>query len=747
VQRASSRGGFEDVGMAVLEYALSIKPGDTLLPYALAVLLSSFLLFLVQPIIAKQIVPWFGGSASVWSACLSFFQLVLLAGYAYSDAVQKITARRQSMLHAALLVISLISLPILASADWKPSGDEVPLLRILGLLALTVGLPYFMLSTTGPLIQSWFAREQLSPERAQRAYRLFALSNFGSLLGLVAYPFVIEPFVGIEEQAWIWSGLYVAFVAVVIWVGLRAVGRASSIAQTLPSAATSQSNSATPDHAPAPEPPSKVNENAVNNPPPGWPDYALWFSLAGTATLLLLAISSHITQNIASIPFLWVMPLSLYLLTFVLAFEGRGGRGWYDRSTYLLPSMLIAAFMGWGLVAEDGLMGVTEAVPLYLVGLFLVSFFCHGELAAAKPAARYLTRFYFMLALGGAAGGLTVSLLAPVVAPFYWELPFGLMLVGGLAAWVIMREPRPSLLAPIRSLFLASAGASVGIVAYYAYEQYQTAFYNNIVASRNFYGTLRVNESHYRGLDAPVKRLVHGVILHGLQSTDPKLQGKPTTYYSTASGTGLAIQYLQRTKPREAIRVGVVGLGVGTLATYGRPGDHYRFYEINDEVIRLAQTEFTYLEQSAAEISFSLGDARLQLEREAPQQFDLLVIDAFSSDSIPVHLITAEAFEVYRKHLKPDGAVAFHVTNRFLRLSPVVQQIAHNAGYMTKLLSHEPDDEGTNALLASSDYVLVTRNKAMLEDQAMIAAETQIPVIPGLRLWTDDFNNLLQVLK
>lgn len=747
MQRASSRGGFEDVGMAVLEYALSIKPGDTLLPYALAVLLSSFLLFLVQPIIAKQIVPWFGGSASVWSACLSFFQLVLLAGYAYSDAVQKITARRQSMLHAALLVISLISLPILASADWKPSGDEVPLLRILGLLALTVGLPYFMLSTTGPLIQSWFAREQLSPERAQRAYRLFALSNFGSLLGLVAYPFVIEPFVGIEEQAWIWSGLYVAFVAVVIWVGLRAVGRASSIAQTLPSAATSQSNSATPDHAPAPEPPSKVNENAVNNPPPGWPDYALWFSLAGTATLLLLAISSHITQNIASIPFLWVMPLSLYLLTFVLAFEGRGGRGWYDRSTYLLPSMLIAAFMGWGLVAEDGLMGVTEAVPLYLVGLFLVSFFCHGELAAAKPAARYLTRFYFMLALGGAAGGLTVSLLAPVVAPFYWELPFGLMLVGGLAAWVIMREPRPSLLAPIRSLFLASAGASVGIVAYYAYEQYQTAFYNNIVASRNFYGTLRVNESHYRGLDAPVKRLVHGVILHGLQSTDPKLQGKPTTYYSTASGTGLAIQYLQRTKPKEAIRVGVVGLGVGTLATYGRPGDHYRFYEINDEVIRLAQTEFTYLEQSAAEISFSLGDARLQLEREAPQQFDLLVIDAFSSDSIPVHLITAEAFEVYRKHLKPEGAVAFHVTNRFLRLSPVVQQIAHNAGYMTKLLSHEPDDEGTNALLASSDYVLVTRNKAMLEDQAMIAAETQIPVIPGLRLWTDDFNNLLQVLK
>ncbi|MFM1827552.1 MAG: hypothetical protein RLY67_933, partial [Pseudomonadota bacterium] len=729
------------------------KPGDTLLPYALAVLLSSFLLFLVQPIIAKQIVPWFGGSASVWSACLSFFQLVLLAGYAYSDVVQKIAARRQSILHAALLIISLVSLPILASADWKPSGDEVPLLRILGLLALTVGLPYFMLSTTGPLIQSWFAREQLSPERAQRAYRLFALSNFGSLLGLVAYPFAIEPFIGIEEQAWIWSSLYMAFVAVVVWVGLRAVRRASGAARSEPIGAPPtrtvherDSGQGTQETDGDLEKVKGIQPGAAIH-PPGWADYALWFSLAGTATLLLLAISSHITQNIASIPFLWVMPLSLYLLTFVLAFEGRGGRGWYDRSTYLLPSMLIAAFMGWGLVAEDGLMGVTEAVPLYLLGLFLVSFFCHGELAGAKPAARYLTRFYFVLALGGAAGGLTVSLLAPSVAPFYWELPFGLMLVGVLGAWVIMREPRPSLLAPIRSLFLASAGASIGIVAFYAYEQYQTAFYNNIVASRNFYGTLRVNESHYRGLDAPVKRLVHGVILHGLQSTDPKLQGKPTTYYSNASGTGLAIQYLQRTKPNEAIRVGVVGLGVGTLAVYGRSGDHYRFYEINDDVIRFAQEEFTYLGQSAAEISFALGDARLQLEREAPQQFDLLVIDAFSSDSIPVHLITAEAFEVYRKHLKPDGAVAFHVTNRFLRLSPVVQQIAHNAGYMTKLLSHDPDDEGTNALLASSDYVVVTRNKAMLEDKAIRAAETEIPNIPGLRLWTDDFNNLLQVLK
>ncbi len=692
-----------------------------MLLYALAVLLSSFLLFLVQPIIAKQIVPWFGGSASVWSACLTFFQLVLLAGYAYSDLVQRLQPRAQTSLHAALLVVSLISLPILAADGWKPMGDEAPLLRILGLLAVTIGLPYFMLSTTGPLIQSWWAREQQDPQMAQRAYRLFALSNAGSLLGLVSYPFIIEPYVSTQHQAWVWSTAYAVFTVLVILVGLRAMKRPMA-------------------SAPSEDARTGTEESAHRI---SLQDHFFWFCMAGLATLLLLAISSHITQNVASIPFLWILPLSLYLLTFVLAFEGRGGRGWYRRETFMLPALAVSAIMAWGLVADDGIMRIQEAIPLYLGGLFLVCFFCHGELAQSKPPARKLTRFYFMVALGGACGGLTVSLLAPHLAPFYWELPAGLLAVALMALWVVLRQAETLL--PTRVLFVLGAVASMTATVYYAHDHIDSLFHNNEVASRNFYGTLRVNEARYEGQDHATRRLVHGVILHGLQSADPALRRMATTYYGPESGAGLAINWYAQNRPNGS-RVGVVGLGVGTLAVYGRAQDHYRFYEINDAVIDLAQDQFTYLSDSPAEKSFSLGDARLQLEREPPQAFDVLVIDAFSSDAIPVHLITQEAMAVYLRHLKPDGAIVFHVTNRYLRLPPVVQQLAHDAGLMAMLLSHQPDDT-SGRLLASTDYVLVTRNKALMADPDIQDAEYIIEPITGLRLWTDDFNNLLQVLK
>lgn len=695
-----------------------------MLLYALAVLLSSFLLFLVQPIIAKQIVPWFGGSASVWSACLTFFQLVLLAGYAYSDLVQRLQPKAQTSLHAALLVVSLISLPILAADSWKPMGDEAPLLRILGLLAVTIGLPYFMLSTTGPLIQSWWAREQHDPQMAQRAYRLFALSNAGSLLGLVSYPFIIEPYVSTQHQAWVWSTAYAVFTVLVILVGLRAMRAMRRPMASAPSDGVQTGTEAS------------THRISLQ-------DHFFWFCMAGLATLLLLAISSHITQNVASIPFLWILPLSLYLLTFVLAFEGRGGRGWYRRETFMLPALAVSAIMAWGLVADDGIMRIQEAIPLYLAGLFLVCFFCHGELAQSKPPARKLTRFYFMVALGGACGGLTVSLLAPHLAPFYWELPVGLLAVSLMALWVVLRQAETLL--PTRVLFVVGAVASMTATVYYAHDHIDSLFHNNEVASRNFYGTLRVNEARQEGQDHATRRLVHGVILHGLQSSDPALRRMATTYYGPESGAGLAINWYVQNRP-DGSRVGVVGLGVGTLAVYGRAQDHYRFYEINDAVIDLAQDQFTYLSDSPAEKSFSLGDARLQLEREPPQAFDVLVIDAFSSDAIPVHLITQEAMAVYLRHLKPDGAIVFHVTNRYLRLPPVVQQLAHDAGLMAMLLSHQPDDT-SGRLLASTDYVLVTRNKALMADPEIQDAEYIIEPITGLRLWTDDFNNLLQVLK
>ncbi len=702
-----------------------------MLVYALTIFVSSFLLFLVQPIIAKQIVPWFGGSAAVWTTCLAFFQLVLLAGYAYSDLVQKLSAKRQSWLHILLLVVSILAMPILAAEHWKPLGEEDPLWRILGLLAATIGLPYFMLSTTGPLIQSWFAREQRDPAMAQKAYRLFALSNFGSLLGLLAYPFVIEPWVTTKTQAYVWSAGYGAFVLITAVVAVRAMRVASLTAPDTVRESTSYNGAEG----------SPKTAASVSSAPPGWLDTTLWFSLAAVATMLLLAVSSHITQNIASIPFLWVLPLSLYLLTFVIAFEGRRGRGWYLRETMMLPAMVLAAFMAWGLMTDDGILDIDYAIPLYLAGMFLVCLFCHGELARAKPAARFLTRFYFMIALGGAAGGLFVSIVAPRVFPFYWELPLALVLTGLLGAWIAAR----SATGPLKIVFVGGSLISAAVCVHYTRAYVSDTGFDSIYASRNFYGTLRIKERTSVGADAPVRRLVHGVILHGLQDTSTAARQMPTTYYGPDSGVGLVLTEMGRRVPT-GMRVGVIGLGVGTLAAYGRKGDVYRMYEINPDVIDIAKREFTYISDSPARVEFALGDARLVLEREAPQNFDVLVIDAFSSDSIPIHLMTREALSAYAKHMAPDGVIAFHVTNRYLRLSPVVQQIAQEAGFAAVLIEDEPVSD-PRGLMALSDWVLVTKSPSLPRVPAIAGKTVTIEPIAGLTPWSDDFNNLFRVLK
>jgi hypothetical protein len=701
-----------------------------MLLFALTVLVSSILLFMVQPIIAKQIVPWFGGSAGVWTTCLTFFQLVLLAGYAYSDLVQRLSAKRQSMLHAALLIASLSALPIVAGVHWKPTGDEEPLWRILGLLTVTIGLPYFMLSTTGPLIQSWFAREQLSPAVAQRAYRLFALSNFGSLLGLLAYPFAIETWVATQYQAIAWSLLYGVFVMLGLTVAFRSARQAqkSTIEKEGPSQAHSVAIESAPSQA---APPS----------PPGAAEMLQWFGLAALATMLLLSVSSHITQNIASIPFLWVLPLSLYLLTFVIAFEGRGGRGWYLRNNMMLPAMVLAAFMAWGLTTDQGILDIDVAIPLYLLGLFLICLFCHGELAHSKPAARYLTRFYFMIALGGAVGGLLVSTVAPRIFSYYWELPLALMLVGVAGAWIGLRNGK----GPLRIVFIGGSLVSLAVCSYYTRLHFEERTYDSIYGARNFYGTLRITERAAAGAEAPIRRLVHGVILHGLQDTSTARRQEPTTYYGPNSGVGITIKEMGQ-QSLQGIRVGVIGLGVGTLAAYGRKGDHYRMYEINPQVIDIAKREFTYIQDSPADVSFALGDARLVLEREPANGFDVLVIDAFSSDSIPIHLMTREALGVYLRHLKAEGVIAFHVTNRYLNLAPVVRRIAEEAGYQAVLLEDEPADDA-RGVLALSDWVLVTKNQRLLASRAVRDKAVEIEPIVGLHSWTDDFNNLFQVLK
>ena len=666
--------------------------------FACTIFTSAFLLFLVQPIVAKEILPWFGGSAAVWTTCLVFFQVALLAGYTYSDfTTRRLTPRVQATLHVVLLIASVAVLPIIPDASWKPAGSEDPGLRILGLLLATIGLPYFLLATTGPLVQAWFARAY----PLGTVYRLFALSNLASMLALISYPFAIEPWITTAVQAGTWSIGYAVFALLCAATALYSLRKSAAPATAVAAAA--------PDDGPAP---SRF-------------DLILWLSLSAMGSWMLLAITNHVTQNIASIPFLWLVPLALYLLTFILCFESDR---WYQRSYLLGPCAVLLGFCAWGLQSSDVTLDIKTAVPLYLTGLFVFCMFFHGELAKMRPAPRYLTLFYLMISLGGALGGMFVGLIAPRIFPTYYELGLGFVVAAILATITLRKQPFFVWILPI---------ALAGVCGYFWNKQVEQLHENTRVMVRDFYGTLRVKEVGTG--DDVVRRLIHGVILHGEQYLKAERRNSPTTYYGPDSGVALAIKNTQQDNQR----VGVIGLGTGTLAVWGKPGDHYRFFDINPQVISIAETEFTYLKDSKAQVEISLGDARLSLEREAPHDFDVLVVDAFSSDSIPVHLITKEAMAVYLKHVKHGGAVAFHVTNRFLKLAPVVKQIADDLGLHAALIV----DEAQDTVFSKTDWVIVTRDKALVENEAIAQKASAIDAIPGLRLWTDDFNNLYQILK
>jgi len=664
---------------------------------------SAFLLFLVQPIIAKQILPWFGGSSMVWTICLVFFQGVLLAGYTYSDYISRhLVPRTQAMLHILLLTVALFTLPIVANPSWKPNGNEDPTWRILGLLVSTIGLPYFLLSTTGPLVQSWCA----GVKHSKTVYRLFSLSNLASLIALISYPFLVEPHVLALSQTKAWSAVFAVFIflcsgAALLFVRNRRVEETCAvICRDLDDAGETE---------------------------PRIREMVLWLSLSGMGSWMLLAISNHITQNIASIPFLWILPLTIYLITFVFCFERDG---WYRRNLYLAPLALLLGTCAWGLQTHDVTLEIKIAIPLYMTGLFVLCMFFHGELAVRKPGTRFLTRFYLMLSLGGALGGILVGLVAPRILPAYYELGIGFILTAFLAAIVFYRQNR----------ILSSAAVVMSLLCgLFLYLQISSEYDRTRVVTRNFYGTLRTRDRGSQEKGLRVRQLKHGAILHGEQFLDPAKRNEATTYYGATSGVGRAILTMQD----HPVRVGVIGMGTATLAVYGRAEDYFRFYEINPKVIDLAQREFTFLSEGKGKNDIVLGDARLSLEREADQSFDLLAVDAFSGDSIPVHLLTKEAMDIYLRHLKSDGVLAFHVTNSFLKLAPVVRTLASFFG----MESVRVYDEAKNSHLYRSDWVLVSRNKTLLAREDITRNTIPIEDIAGLDLWTDDFNNLFDVLK
>ena len=657
--------------------------------------------------IAKIILPWFGGSAAVWTTCLLFFQTVLLAGYLYAHiVVRRLEPRTQVLLHIGLLAASILVLPVIPNPGWKPLGNEDPSWRILGLLAVTLGLPYMLLSATSPMLQAWYARTQESAV----PYRLFALSNAGSMLALLSYPILVEPKFSTRHQAWGWSAGYLGLVALCGAVAWRARKGQEKIDD------------------------AETEYEAR----PGWRLHLMWLSLAACGSTLLLAVTNHLTQNVASIPFLWILPLALYLLSFILCFEGRG---WYLRGTYLKLAAVGLGGMAYALGADFQNLKLAALIPVFAGGLMVCTMVCHGELARLKPAHGHLTSFYLMISLGGAVGGILVGLIAPHFFTGYFELPIAL-------AWcavmiVIVLRPGTSgienrLLA--RTVWIGCMAATLALSGYLCYEIYRFREGSRLLA-RNFYGALRVNDEGDGIDEAKIRKLTHGTINHGEEFLDEGRLMQPTTYYGYNSGIGLAIREAQ---VRLGLRVGVIGLGTGTIAAYGRPGDTYRFYDINPLVIDIARTQFRFLPDSKAKVDVVLGDARLSLEREPPQNYDVLAVDAFSSDAIPVHLLTREAFALYFGHLQPGGVLAVHVSNKHLRLAPVIEMSAVSLGKRAVLI--DTDDEDDKAVFGAT-WVLISAREGFFRYPFIRAVATPVKSIPGLRMWTDDYSNLFQILK
>ena len=680
--------------------------------FSLTIFWGAFLLFLVQPLIARFILPWFGGGPAVWTTCMLFFQLLLMGGYAYAHfSISRLTPRRQVITHLVLLALAVALLPITPGDAWKPTDGSHAAGHILLLLLGCLGLPYLVLSATGPLLQAWFSKANpgVSP------YRLYALSNVGSLLALLIYPFYLEPQLSRQAQADGWSWGLAIYAGLTAWCGLKV-----------------WKSSATDDET--------ARTAEVEAPASAWRKL-LWFALPACGVMLLLAITNKLCQDIAVVPFLWVLPLSLYLLSFIISFDSPR---WYHRA-FWLP--LLAALLGmvlWNLYQAESHPDITPLATLYLGTLFVACMVCHGEVYRLRPGASRLTGFYLSLSAGGAAGGLFVALVAPFVFPDYFELHLALFLTAALVLLVLRQDPT----LPLREgrarwawavPFVALAALGYGLV-----DVATTSLRGSLSTTRGFYGVLKVNDNDADIAGAHHLTLQHGATIHGLQYVDPEKRTDPSSYYTSTSGIG---RLLRAHKPGGGRRVGAIGLGCGTLAAWGRAGDTFRFYEINDDVARLATSTFTYLKDSKAKTELVMGDARLSMEREADQQYDVIVLDAFSSDAIPVHLLTLEAFDHYQRHLKPDGAIVVHVSNRYLDLHPVVYRIADKIGFPAITID-DNDTAYEEAGFYGSDWIIMTRNQVLLQQPLIRDVTAEAVEFPArIMYWTDERSDLLSILS
>lgn len=695
--------------------------------YGASIVAGAVLVFQIQPVVGKLLLPYFGGGASVWTACMFFFQLMLLAGYCHAHLLTRIRRiRYQAILHWVTLAISLVFLPISINTQILYSTARDPGLAIVVLLLTSIGLPFLVVASTAPLMQRWSSMTNSGYE----PYRLYALSNIGALLILILYPLAIEPNLSLGMQRQVWSFAYVVYVMSSASVGFLVWKQFETDGMN-------------------------IMENTIHNGGNGKRSYKfdrlfliVLFSALGV--VVLLAVTNQTTQNIAPIPFLWVIPLALYLLSFAICFLGKA---WYDRSLWgvlFAVSVVILVLLYF----FGSYFGIFWVIAAYMLVLFCVCMVCHGELFRLRPEPDSLTMYYLLIAIGGVLGGAFVSIVAPLVFSRHWEALLGVYVVYLLLGYVQLRHGGREIVGARQSsngvrsgkgiiiggLWFAGAVALPALVVFFASALGQF----DVTNSRNFYGLLSVKDVVVDGVAR--RNLVDGTTIHGYQLTDGLSSRTPTSYFREGTGVGLVLKSMA--SKHDQMDVGIIGLGAGTLAAYGRPTDRYRFYELNPAVVRVADQYFSFVKDSEAEISIVVGDARMSMEEELRQSgsraYDVLVIDAFTSDAIPVHLLTEEALEVYWSHLNSTGVLAFHISNNYFDLSPVIANISKNYGKQAFIV-RSPAESGTGI---AAEWVVVTDNMNILKDDSLSRAAHPIRFTPDQRdMWTDDYSNLLGTLK
>ena len=712
--------------------------------FAATLFVSATLLFWIQPLFAKMVLPLLGGSPSVWNTALVFFQAVLLAGYGYAHLLSRQCGQRsQILLHLAILAVAALALPIGVAHGWRPDTGAPPALWLLGLLSASIGAPFFAVSATAPLLQRWFSHT--GHPHAHDPYFLYGASNLGSILALLAFPFVLEPLLSSHAQALAWTLGFAVLAVSIAGCGSLIWHRTVSLTAA-----------------------------SETGPRPNWPQRLNWIVYAALPSALLLAVTTYISTDIAPAPLLWVIPLALYLLTFVIAFARRPPLPhWFIVRITPLALMILVSVFWWH--QPIGLF-----LPLHLAVFFIITLMCHGELVRRRPGPAFLTEFYLCLSLGGVLGGAFIALGAPVLFDSVFEYPLSLalaaallpspnhrvkqgdiilalvilaVLIGGQAGATALGQPQNSLVvycicvAFVLVVFTLRArplGFALCIAAIFVGAAYARTSPDTLWQGRSFFGVYRVTES----TDPPTRSLFHGTTNHGgqLMATDGAIIG-PTTYHTAASPVVEALNAIHARGTGQ--QIGVVGLGAGALAHWRRPADDWRYYEIDPLIIWLAVESgyFALMPRGAEAIPIVLGDARLTLAEEPDGRFDLLIMEAYSSDAIPMHLLTREAVALYIDKLAEDGLLALHISNRFLDLEPVVARIVEQAGYAALrgyLNEIDPDTDPTGS---PSHWVLIARHQATLDGLALGEVWQPLETPSAGRVWSDDFSNLLEVIR